>query len=49
MLFADEDENVVVPDAADKFDELLTRWPLVCSLSRTLIASFGQVLFDTWS
>ena len=29
MLCTDEDENVLLPDAAEKFDELLTRWLLV--------------------
>jgi len=39
MLFADEDDDVVLPDAAEKFDELLTRWPHVHTFSSTSIIS----------
>ena len=39
MLFADEDDDVVLPDAAEKFDELLTRWLHVHVSSSTIIIS----------
>jgi len=26
ILFADDDEQTALPDAAEKFEELLTRW-----------------------